>query len=374
MNKWMKISCFLLSSPAYLLSSDIETISKTEGVLSAKVLSNFKQLFDLDSFIETGTYMGDTTAEAAKIFGEVRSIEIWEPLYKAAKNRFAYSKNVKLYFGDTTTQLNHLIEGSLGKRLYWLDAHSSGGGTGGVPGFSPILHELDQILHTNGDTDSVILIDDMRGMCHTDERTNLPLRSIIHKIKEISEDLQFYSIGDIGIIFNERTYPSLEISEIVKNSSFSRFFDYECNDEEMLEKLIDAEFFIAACNENTIEGKKFCQLKSWVNKTCLGGEVIYLLWESLRELERGDLASAIDDLQLISNSFYSHWRIDAYLIKALILNGQKYKAASIFTNKLSSVYEEHPNIIEKIVSQDFVLWMKENLLIDVLKAEAISSR
>ena len=361
MNKWIKISCILLSLPTYLLSSNIETISKTEGVLSAKVLSNFKQLFDLDSFIETGTYMGDTTAEAAKIFGEVHSIEIWEPLYKAAKNRFAHFMNVKLYFGDTTTKLNHLIEGSSGKRLYWLDAHSSGGGTGGVPGFSPILHELDQILHTNGDTDSVILIDDMRGMCHTDERTNLPLRAIIHKIKGINADLEFYSIGDIGIIFNKRTYPSLEISEIVKNSSFSRFFDSECNDEEMLEKLIDAESFIASCNENTVEGKKFCQLTNWVNKECLGGEVIYLLWESLRELERGDLESAINDLQLIANSFYSHWRIDAYLIKALILNDQKYKAASIFMNKLLSIYQKHPNIIEKIVSQDFILWMRENL-------------
>jgi hypothetical protein len=352
MNKWNKICFALLSGTISLFASDIETISKTDGVLASKQLSYFKELFGLHSFIETGTYIGDTTAEASKIFKEVHSIEIWEPLYKAAQKRFAQYSNVTLYCGDTTAHIDQMIENSSAKRLYWLDAHSSGEGTGGFPGFSPILHELDQILRCRGDIDSVILIDDLRGMCHCDQRTNLPLRLIIQKIKEITPDLEFYSIGDIGIIYNERSYPSISISEIVKNASISRFFDPECEDEEMLGKLIDAESYIASFNEKTQEGKNFRQLIRWVNKDNFGGEVIYLFWDSLRELEKKEFALAIHDLQLVTLSFYSHWRIDAYLVKALILDGQHDKAISIFNEKLLQAYAQHPRIVEKIINID----------------------
>ena len=120
----------------------------------------------------------------------------------------------------------------------------------------------------------------------------------------------------------------------------------------MLEKLIDAESFIASYNEKTQEGENFCQLIRWVNKDNLGGEVIYLFWESLRELEKKDLAIAIHDLQLVTNSFYSHWRVDAYLVKALILDGQLDKAISIFNEKLLQAYAQHPRIIEKIINVD----------------------
>ncbi len=361
MNK-LKKTCFaLLFGTISLFSSDIETISKTDGSLSAKQLSYFKELFELHSFIETGTYAGDTTAEALKTFKDVHSIEIWEPLYRRAQKRFALYPNVTLYCGDTTTHLNQMIKNSSAKRLYWLDAHSSGEGTGGVPGFSPILLELDQILRCESDIDSIILIDDLRGMCHCDQRTNLPLRLMIQKIKEISPDLQFYSIGDIGIIFNEGSYPFISISEIVKKASISSFFDPECEDEEILEKLIDAESFIASFNETTQEGKNFCQLTRWVDRNKLGGEVIYLLWESLRELEKNELASAIHDLKLVSTSFYSHWRIDAYLVKALILDDQLDKAATLFNEKLLQAYAQHPRIIEKILNVNFILWMKRNM-------------
>ncbi len=345
----------LLAGTISLFASDIETIVKTEGVLTAETLTKFKNLFDIRSFLETGTYAGDTTAEASKVFKEVHSIEIWEPLYRKAQKRFLLFPNVTLYLGDTTTHLHQLIENSGGKRMYWLDAHSSGGGTGGIPGYSPILKELDQILRSKRDTDSVILIDDLRGMCHCDSRTNLPLRLILQKIHEINPDLQFYSIGDIGIIFNERSYSYVSISDIVKNASFSRFFDPDCDDENMLEKLIEAESFIASITENTPEGINFSQLIRWVNKDNLGGEVIYLYWEALRELGKKDLSSAIHDLQLVAKSFYSHWRVDAHLVQALLLDGQREKATALFRDKLLQTYEKHPQIIKKIIDIESIL-------------------
>lgn len=347
-----KVCCALLFGITSLCASDIETITKTEGVLSSKQLSYFKELFKLHSFIETGTFSGNTTEQASKVFEEVHSIEIWEPLYLSAEKRFSAYPHVSLYFGDTTKLLSQMIENSSAKRLYWLDAHSSGEGTGGLPGFSPIPQELDQILSDQGDIDSVILIDDLRGMCHCDNRTNLPLRLMIQQLEEINPDLEFYSIGDIGVIFNRKTYPFITISQLVKSASISRFFDPQCEDESLLEELIDAESFIASCNEESEEGKNFCQLINWVNRNCLGGEVVYLLWEALRKLETKDYPSAIHDLQLITNSFYTHWRIDAYLVKALLLNGQTDQALSLFNDKLLHPCAKHPKIIDKIINNN----------------------
>ena len=105
MSKWKKICFALLSGTSSLFASDIETISKTDGILSSQQLSTFKEIFGLHSFIETGTYRGDTTAEASKIFNEVHSIEIWEPLYREAQKRFAQYSNVTLYCGDTTARI-----------------------------------------------------------------------------------------------------------------------------------------------------------------------------------------------------------------------------------------------------------------------------
>jgi hypothetical protein len=345
----IKIFWFVLFSCSISLwAGDIEVISKDKGVLSSRELSRFKELFQLHSFIETGTYSGDTTAEASKIFDEVHSVEIWEPLYHRAQERFAQTPNVHLYLGDTTRLLAQMVQKSAPKRLYWLDAHSSGDGTGGTPGFSPILMELDQIYSAN-DLESVVLIDDLRGMCHCDSRTNLPLRQIIQKLKDTDAGLRFYSIGDIGIIFNEKTYPSITVSEIVKSASISRFFDPEIYDESVFEELIRAESFIASIKEGSQEEKNFSQLMRWVDRNCLGGEVIYLLWGALQKLDRKEYASAIEDFHLISKSFYSHWRIDAYLVKALMLDGQLDKARLMFNEKLKDTYERHPELLSRLI-------------------------
>jgi hypothetical protein len=350
-----KIALFfaLASSMFSLHASDVETVVKKNGALSSDQLSHFQKLFGLRTFIETGTYCGDTTSEASKIFPQVHSIEIFEPLYLKAQNRFANQPNITLYLGDTTKLLHQMIDHTLPKRLYWLDAHSSGGGTGGIPGFSPIIDELDQILVQKKDIDSVILIDDLRGMCHCDARGNLPLRLIIQKLDEVNafanSDLIFYSVGDIGIIYNQNSHPNISVSEIVKYSSVSRFFDQDCNDESQLESLLQAESFIASYQNDTPECIKFRQLINWVDRDGLGGEVIYLVWEALRELEAKHYTSAIHDFELIANSFYSHWRMEAYLAKALALDNQVDRAVSL-TNDLLKAYPQHSKLIQKIVN------------------------
>ena len=67
--------------------------------MTARTLSQFKNLFDLCSFIETGTYAGDMTAEALKVFKEVHSIEVWEPLFRKAQKRFILFSEREPLFG-----------------------------------------------------------------------------------------------------------------------------------------------------------------------------------------------------------------------------------------------------------------------------------
>lgn len=350
----IKGSCLalILFQTASLLGSDIQTISKSKGVLSQTDLNDFKHEFKLCSFIETGTYIGDTTAVASEVFDQVYTVDIYEPIYNNAKIRFAQKSNVHLYLGDTCDMLQGIIKDSLSRRLYWLDAHSSGGGTGGVPGFSPILSELKQIFECEDD-DFVILIDDLRGMCHCDSRTNLPLREIISCINEEDSNLRFYSIGDIGIIYNTKNYPSVVASDLVEAASISRFFDPNDKNERALNRLIDAEFFISNVENYLEESENFLKLFGFVNRNELGGEVIYLLWESLHALGEGDYESASKGLELVSKSFYSHWRIDAYHVKALILNGQLDEARSLFEDKLLGIQKSHPKILEKIFEDKF---------------------
>lgn len=115
MFKTFGLVLFYAATP--LLAADIEVMSKDKGVLSSRDLSHFKELFNLSSFLETGTYAGDTTAEASKIFGEVHSIEIFEPLHEKARERFAQSANVHLYLGDTSHFLAHMIQNSSSSAL-----------------------------------------------------------------------------------------------------------------------------------------------------------------------------------------------------------------------------------------------------------------
>lgn len=335
-----------------LVGVELQLISKSEGTFKKSDLMRFKECFNINSFIETGTYAGDTTNLASNIFEQVYSIEIYEPLYKNAKNRFRGKSNIHLYFGDTCDMFQQMIQESSARRLYWLDAHSSGGGTGGRPGFSPISAELSQFKNY-GSLEDIILIDDLRGMYHCDSRTNLPLKQIDQDVKSIDSDFVFYSIGDIGIIYNTRIYPSITVSDIVKATTFSRLFDSSTETLSTLSQLVHEESLIASVDENTVEGKVLFKLKDWVNVNCLGGEVIYFYWNTLYQLQNGDYPSAIKNFNILAQSHFSHWRIYAYLIRALLLDQQVEKALEIFKQELQDKYIEFPTIIESIIGAEF---------------------
>jgi hypothetical protein len=113
-------------------------------------------------FVETGTFMGDTTAAVADLFEKCFTIELSEQLYHRACDRLSKLGNVRCLEGDSGQIVSDLIRNRLaGPTLFWLDAHASGGVTSDA-GYDPIFAELAAILE-DPDTGHVILIDDARG-------------------------------------------------------------------------------------------------------------------------------------------------------------------------------------------------------------------
>src|SRR5215204_2842276 len=88
-----------------------------------------RQAFDIDEFVETGTYLGDTTAWAAQRFERVLTVEACEPLFQQAMERFVATPNVTVRFGDSGAVLKDLVPKFDRAALFWLDAHYSGQGT-----------------------------------------------------------------------------------------------------------------------------------------------------------------------------------------------------------------------------------------------------
>lgn len=115
-------------------------------------------------FVETGTYMGDTTLMAAKYYEHVHTIEIHEGLYNDSKKRAEREnvKNITFHLGDSLAILPKIASDVKEGAIFFIDAHISGNDSS-WNGFNrvPIMEELDIIL-SNGIGPSVIIIDDLR--------------------------------------------------------------------------------------------------------------------------------------------------------------------------------------------------------------------
>ncbi len=115
------------------------------------------------TWIETGTYRGDTTAYLAKLAPRVVSIEPDDVLYRGAKRRFEGDGRVSLIHGTSESAFEEAVRSISGPACFWLDGHYSGPGTYLADDETPILWELDVIARHLGRLKRVVvLIDDFR--------------------------------------------------------------------------------------------------------------------------------------------------------------------------------------------------------------------
>lgn len=115
------------------------------------------------TWIETGTYLGDTTERLADVALKVYSIEPEPTLCSNARHRLQHLHNVEILNGTSEDLLPSLVPTLQGEVSFWLDGHYSGNGTYKGPHDTPIAFELAVVaanLHRM--TRVVVMVDDVR--------------------------------------------------------------------------------------------------------------------------------------------------------------------------------------------------------------------
>jgi hypothetical protein len=114
------------------------------------------------TWVETGTYLGDTTSKLARIARKVISIEPQTALSTFASTRLNRYKNVEVINATSESCISKVLDGISGPTCFWLDGHYSGDVTFQGAEISPILAELSAISNFLSSHKAVIFIDDFR--------------------------------------------------------------------------------------------------------------------------------------------------------------------------------------------------------------------
>lgn len=129
------------------------------------------------TWIETGTYLGDTTALLAASGNQVYTIEPGENLYDRAVKRFENAPHVHVINDLSENVLPKLLPTLSGNVNFWLDGHFSAGTTHKGPIDTPLVEELQAVSDSLRRFEKVvILIDDIRSCddLHSDYNPTYP--------------------------------------------------------------------------------------------------------------------------------------------------------------------------------------------------------
>lgn len=125
------------------------------------MIREFALRFGCRTFVETGTFKGDTTWTLRNDFERLYSIELDQALYEAAVRRFAGARNVSLVQGDSGEKIKDVIAQLKNRTLFWLDGHYCGAGTGKGIEDAPVMREL-QAVFDSPIKNHIVLYDDAR--------------------------------------------------------------------------------------------------------------------------------------------------------------------------------------------------------------------
>ena len=124
-------------------------------------LSNLHDDFkNYSNFVETGTYLGDTTFCVEPYFDNIYTIEIKKDFFENVKNKYQGNK-IHFYHGDSSQVLKEILPSLKGKSIIFLDGHWSADNTGRGDKDCPLYEEISNInkLH---EEEVIIIIDDVR--------------------------------------------------------------------------------------------------------------------------------------------------------------------------------------------------------------------
>lgn len=222
------------SDPATHTIHFYTTRSLDDGSLKSSLLQELQTVFKLDAFVETGTYLANTTMKATEFFNQIHSIELSSELYTKALGRLKYREQETVHLGDSKDVLYQLIPCLRDKRvLFYLDGHYSGHVTakGSLP--TPLIEELKAIAQMKT-THAILLINDVRlfqDTCFPEKVQSLNLEletypyleEVIKAILTIHPSYQICFMGDALLAFPKD--PDVSVSPLMRACALHRLGD-----------------------------------------------------------------------------------------------------------------------------------------------------
>ncbi len=302
----------------------LRRVKNASGGLDAEFLREIAARFDIKAFVETGTYFGETTAAAAKIFDQVYTIELSPELARQATVRLAPFPNVQVIEGDSSKALAHILPKLRGRALFWLDGHYSEGNTArGEGGNTPIIEEL-RAIQDAGIKDAIILVDDLHLFQKvTYQGSDAPsiygypdIHQLRQTIWELGENYQFFVLGACALAFpgslNASAAPMLQALTVSRLSG---------GDKQALQEVIEAE---AAIIRAGTEDREFLRdlHRQFVNSEKYGLGLHYRYWVALGNIGDKKFAEAAADLDALVKQGFDHCRLKFHLENSLKASGQ----------------------------------------------------
>jgi hypothetical protein len=135
--------------------------TRLPSILKRRVIASYARRYKLRTFVESGTYLGETVAYVRKYCHRVYSVEVQPHLAKAARERFAHDSGICIVHGNGADCIARIVGELSEPALFWLDGHFAAGTAREDEVACPTLQELAAAL---ADTrySHVLLIDDAR--------------------------------------------------------------------------------------------------------------------------------------------------------------------------------------------------------------------
>ncbi len=167
--------------------------------LKRAMMLEYAQKYKTTQFVETGTFLGDTSFYMKDYFDKVDTIELDIKLADKAVKRFKNVENVQVWQGNSGIVISELVK-TIHKDstvFFYLDGHFSGGTTAKADLNTPISKELEVIFEHS--KNHVVFVDDAR-LFFSDEEDYPPYPELVKQIKmynpnaNISIDLDIIKI------------------------------------------------------------------------------------------------------------------------------------------------------------------------------------
>lgn len=125
---------------------------------------------DFDTFVETGTGLGQTILPLSAHFRELHTVEIKEEFFEASRLMASAAKApICFYHGPSEEVLPEIIGRLRGPTVFFLDAHWSGEDTGRGSVDVPLLEEL-RALDAQLPHKALLILDDLRLFAEGERR------------------------------------------------------------------------------------------------------------------------------------------------------------------------------------------------------------